>query len=172
MGLRADGERLHRASRVRGALGRDLIGRMEAKGMIVDIAHCSHACVADILKMARRPVVSSHGGVQATCKVNRNLTDDEIRGVAATGGVIGQMASPQNLGIAAASVKQDARESTLFRKTLPCSLGRLVLLGALGFLQSTVLSFMVPRHPGSSVRPAGGSPLAMMTPAASMMLRL
>jgi len=70
-------------------LGRDLIGRMEAKGMIVDIAHCSHTCVADILKMARRPVVSSHGGVQATCKVNRNLTDDEIRGVAATGGVIG-----------------------------------------------------------------------------------
>ena len=39
--------------------------------------------------MARRPVVSSHGGVQATCKVNRNLTDDEIRGVAKTGGVVG-----------------------------------------------------------------------------------
>lgn len=70
-------------------LGREVVRRMEAKGMIVDIAHCSHACVADILKVARRPVVSSHGGVQATCKVNRNLTDDEIRGVAATGGVIG-----------------------------------------------------------------------------------
>ncbi|MGB3317503.1 MAG: dipeptidase [Sphingopyxis granuli] len=70
-------------------LGRQVVQRMEAKGMIVDIAHCSHACVADILKMARRPVVSSHGGVQATCKVNRNLSDDEIRGVAATGGVIG-----------------------------------------------------------------------------------
>src|SRR3546814_3891383 len=39
--------------------------------------------------MARRPVVSSHGGVQATCKVNRNLSDAEIRGVAATGGLIG-----------------------------------------------------------------------------------
>lgn len=39
--------------------------------------------------MARRPVISSHGGVQATCKVNRNLSDDEIRGVARTGGVIG-----------------------------------------------------------------------------------
>ncbi|WP_428684480.1 dipeptidase [Sphingopyxis sp.] len=70
-------------------LGREVVARMEAKGMIVDIAHCSHACVADIFKVARRPVVSSHGGVQATCKVNRNLTDDEIRGVAATGGVIG-----------------------------------------------------------------------------------
>ncbi len=70
-------------------MGRDVVRRMEDKGMIVDIAHCSHACVADILAMARRPVVSSHGGVQATCKVNRNLTDDEIRGVARTGGVVG-----------------------------------------------------------------------------------
>ncbi|MBB5705032.1 dipeptidase [Sphingopyxis panaciterrulae] len=70
-------------------LGREVVRRMEAKGMIVDVAHCSHACVADILKMARRPVVSSHGGVQATCKVNRNLTDAEIRGVAATGGLVG-----------------------------------------------------------------------------------
>jgi microsomal dipeptidase-like Zn-dependent dipeptidase len=69
--------------------GRQIIRAMEAKGMIVDVAHCSHQCVADILAMARRPVVSSHGGVQATCKVNRNLTDDEIRGVARTGGVIG-----------------------------------------------------------------------------------
>ncbi len=70
-------------------LGRDVVTRMEAKGMIVDVAHCSRACVAEILKMARRPVVSSHGGVQATCKVNRNLDDAQIRGVAATGGLIG-----------------------------------------------------------------------------------
>ncbi|MFA6218872.1 MAG: dipeptidase [Erythrobacter sp.] len=69
--------------------GRAAVRRMEAMGMIVDIAHCSHECVADILAMAKRPVVSSHGGVQATCKVNRNLTDAEIRGVAATGGVVG-----------------------------------------------------------------------------------
>ncbi|UNU41391.1 peptidase M19 [Sphingopyxis sp. YF1] len=71
------------------SLGRQVVGAMEAKGMIVDIAHCSQACVADILKMARRPVVSSHGGVQATCKVNRNLSDEQIRGVAATGGLVG-----------------------------------------------------------------------------------
>lgn len=70
-------------------LGRQVVADMEARGMIVDIAHCSSACVADILKMARRPVVSSHGGVQATCKVNRNLSDEQIRGVAATGGLIG-----------------------------------------------------------------------------------
>jgi membrane dipeptidase len=71
------------------ALGRQAVRRMEAIGMIVDLAHASHAAVADVLAMATRPVVSSHGGVQATCKVNRNLTDDEIRGIAKTGGLIG-----------------------------------------------------------------------------------
>jgi microsomal dipeptidase-like Zn-dependent dipeptidase len=70
-------------------LGRQIVRDMEARGMIVDIAHSSHAAVAEILAMASKPVVSSHGGVQATCKVNRNLTDDEIRGVARTGGVVG-----------------------------------------------------------------------------------
>ena len=69
--------------------GRNIIGRMEAKGMIVDIAHCSTTCVTEVLAMATRPVVSSHGGVQATCKVNRNLSDSHIRGVAKTGGIIG-----------------------------------------------------------------------------------
>jgi microsomal dipeptidase-like Zn-dependent dipeptidase len=69
--------------------GAKVLARMERLGMVVDIAHASHAAVADILRTATRPVVSSHGGVQATCKVNRNLTDAEIRGVAATGGVIG-----------------------------------------------------------------------------------
>ena len=69
--------------------GLQIVRDMESRGMVVDIAHCSHACVADILRIATRPVVSSHGGVQATCRVNRNLTDDEIRGVARTGGVVG-----------------------------------------------------------------------------------
>jgi membrane dipeptidase len=69
--------------------GIEIVRAMEAKGMVVDIAHCSHQCVAEVLKMAKRPVVSSHGGVQATCKINRNLTDEELRGVAATGGVVG-----------------------------------------------------------------------------------
>jgi len=70
-------------------LGRAVVARMEQLGMVVDVAHSSHQTVAEVIAMARRPIVSSHGGVQATCKVNRNLTDDEIRGIAKTGGVIG-----------------------------------------------------------------------------------
>ena len=70
-------------------LGRQVVRRMETLGMVVDVAHASHATIADVLATATRPVVFSHGGVQATCKVNRNLTDDEITGIAKTGGLIG-----------------------------------------------------------------------------------
>lgn len=70
-------------------LGRQVFEEMERRGIVVDIAHASHEAVAQMLQMATKPVVLSHGGVQATCDVNRNLTDEEVRGVAATGGVVG-----------------------------------------------------------------------------------
>lgn len=70
-------------------LGREVFDEMEERGIVVDIAHASHPAIAEMLARASKPVVASHGGVQATCEVNRNLTDEEIRGVAATGGVIG-----------------------------------------------------------------------------------
>jgi membrane dipeptidase len=69
--------------------GRSVLAEMEQRGMIVDIAHSSHNAIRGILAAATRPVVASHSGVQGTCKVNRNVTDEEIKGVAATGGVIG-----------------------------------------------------------------------------------
>lgn len=70
-------------------LGREVFAEMEERGIVVDIAHASHDAVAEMLDLATKPVVLSHGGVQATCDVNRNLTDEEVRGVAATGGVVG-----------------------------------------------------------------------------------
>ncbi len=70
-------------------VGRQVFDDFERRGVIVDIAHTSPAAVSEILERATRPVVSSHGGVQATCESNRNLSDEQIRGVAKTGGVIG-----------------------------------------------------------------------------------
>lgn len=70
-------------------LGLATLRRMEQRGMVVDIAHASEAAVDAILTQATRPVVSSHGGVQATCAVNRNLSDAQIKALAANGGVIG-----------------------------------------------------------------------------------
>ena len=57
--------------------------------MILDLAHASPRTIADALAMATRPVVVSHTGVKGTCDNRRNLSDDELRGIARTGGVIG-----------------------------------------------------------------------------------
>ncbi len=71
------------------AFGRGVIARMERLGMLVDVAHASPAVIDEVLAMATRPVVVSHTGVQATCPGPRNLTDDQLRRIAATGGVVG-----------------------------------------------------------------------------------
>ena len=70
-------------------LGRDVIARMELLGIIVDLAHASSQTVQEVLAMATRPVVVSHTGVAATCPGPRNLTDDQLRAIAANGGLIG-----------------------------------------------------------------------------------
>jgi len=69
--------------------GREMIHRMEAKGMLVDVAHASPKVIEDVLQMATKPVVVSHTGVKGTCDNQRNLSDEQLKGIAKTGGVIG-----------------------------------------------------------------------------------
>jgi microsomal dipeptidase-like Zn-dependent dipeptidase len=69
--------------------GREMIRRMEARGMLVDVAHASARTIDDVLAMATRPVLDSHTGVRGTCDNARNLSDEQVRGIAATGGVVG-----------------------------------------------------------------------------------
>jgi len=71
------------------ALGRRTIREMESLGVVVDLAHLSPAAIDDVLAIVTKPVVSSHGGVRGTCDNQRNLSDDQIRRIAATGGVVG-----------------------------------------------------------------------------------
>jgi membrane dipeptidase len=71
------------------AAGREMVERMEARRMIVDVAHASAPTIDDVLAMATRPVVASHTGVRGTADNARNLSDDHVRRTAATGGLIG-----------------------------------------------------------------------------------
>ena len=71
------------------AFGRTAIAEMERLGIMVDLAHASPRLVDDVLDVATQPVVVSHTGVKATCARTRNLSDDQVRRVAANGGVIG-----------------------------------------------------------------------------------
>jgi microsomal dipeptidase-like Zn-dependent dipeptidase len=78
--------------RARGGLtarGRELVRALEQRRMLLDLAHASPATIDDALALATRPVVVSHTGVRATCDNRRNLSDAHLRGIAATGGVIG-----------------------------------------------------------------------------------
>jgi membrane dipeptidase len=70
-------------------LGREWVKRMEARGMLIDVAHASADTLRDVTALATKPMVVSHTGVKGVCNNNRNLSDDQLRAVAATGGVIG-----------------------------------------------------------------------------------
>jgi membrane dipeptidase len=70
-------------------LGRELLSRMESAGLVMDVAHASSATIDDVLSLAARPVVASHTGVRAAVPGVRNLPDDQVRAIAATGGLVG-----------------------------------------------------------------------------------
>ena len=66
-----------------------MIRRMEARGVVLDLAHSSPQTIDDALRLATRPVVASHTGVRGVCDNGRNLSDEHLAGIAATGGVVG-----------------------------------------------------------------------------------
>jgi membrane dipeptidase len=81
-GAEPTGGRLTRA-------GLAAVREMERLGMLVDVSHLNDAGVDQVLEMATRPVIASHSNARALCDHHRNLTDEQLRGIAATGGVIG-----------------------------------------------------------------------------------
>ena len=68
--------------------GKELIKEMNRLGIIVDCSHASTATLYDCLALSTAPVICSHSCVYAIKDHPRNLTDDEIRAIAAAGGVI------------------------------------------------------------------------------------
>jgi microsomal dipeptidase-like Zn-dependent dipeptidase len=75
--------------------GKKMIAEMEAYGMIVDLAHSSEKLLDDVLRVATRPVISSHTGVRGTCPGRRNLSDKHIKAIAELGGFISIAFFPQ-----------------------------------------------------------------------------
>lgn len=69
--------------------GHVMLRRALALNMVIDLAHASPQTIDEVLEIVDRPVMASHGGVRGTCDTARNLSDRQIRGIAATGGVIG-----------------------------------------------------------------------------------
>lgn len=67
--------------------GEKVIHRMNEEGIMVDLSHASEKSFYDALDISRTPIVCTHTCCRALCDVPRNLTDDQMRALAAKGGV-------------------------------------------------------------------------------------
>lgn len=67
--------------------GREVIAEMNRLGILVDLSHAAESSFYDALELSRVPIVCSHSSARALCDHPRNLTDDQMRALAAKGGV-------------------------------------------------------------------------------------
>jgi microsomal dipeptidase-like Zn-dependent dipeptidase/anthranilate/para-aminobenzoate synthase component II len=70
------------------AFGRQVIAEMNCLGIMVDLSHASEKSFYDALELSELPIVCSHSSCRALCDHPRNLTDDQMRALAAKGGVM------------------------------------------------------------------------------------
>lgn len=71
------------------AWGRDLVAEMNVRGVVPDGSHCGRRTGLDIAEASSKPVVYSHSCMAAVWDHPRNITDDQARACAETGGVVG-----------------------------------------------------------------------------------
>lgn len=68
--------------------GKEIVKKMNALGMIVDISHVGEQTFYDAIATSTKPVIASHSCTYALCPVPRNMTDDQIKALGKNGGVI------------------------------------------------------------------------------------
>lgn len=69
------------------AFGEEVIREMNRLGIMVDMSHAAEKSFYDALEISEKPIVCSHSNCRALCDHPRNLTDDQLRALAAKGGV-------------------------------------------------------------------------------------
>lgn len=102
----ADGVDEMRCSSGLSNFGVQLVQEMNRLGIMVDISHLSPSGVRDVLHVSEAPVIASHSNAYALCPHRRNLTDEQLEGVASKGGVVGVTFVPN-------FVTEDGNQATL-----------------------------------------------------------
>lgn len=69
--------------------GKAYVRKCEELGILVDVSHLGDKAFWDLMEIAKKPVIASHSNCRSLCTVSRNLSDEQIRAIAKTGGVIG-----------------------------------------------------------------------------------
>lgn len=70
------------------AKGREIVRKMNALGMMVDISHAGERTFWDVMAATTKPVIASHSSAWSLCPHRRNLKDDQLKAVAKNGGVV------------------------------------------------------------------------------------
>ncbi len=68
--------------------GRQVVLKMNAVGMMVDVSHVGEKSFWDTVALSTKPIIASHSCCKALCNHPRNLTDEQIRAIARSGGVV------------------------------------------------------------------------------------
>ena len=85
------------ATRGLNEFGKDVIREMNRVGMMIDVSHVSDKTFWDIVNTSNKPVIATHSGCRAIANVPRNLTDEMIKALARTGGVVNVIFYPEHL---------------------------------------------------------------------------
>ena len=85
------------ATRGLNEFGREVVREMNRLGMMVDVSHVSDKTFWDIVNTSTKPVIATHSACRAITDVPRNLTDDMIRALAKTGGVVNVIFYPEHI---------------------------------------------------------------------------
>ena len=69
--------------------GHALVLECNQRGVVVDVSHLNERGFWDVARVSEAPLVASHSNAHALCASPRNLTDDQLRAVGASGGLVG-----------------------------------------------------------------------------------
>jgi membrane dipeptidase len=65
------------------------VRELEGLGILLDVSHLAAPGVDHVLELATKTLIASHSSCRALCDHHRNLSDEHLRAIAATGGVVG-----------------------------------------------------------------------------------
>lgn len=71
------------------AAGKAVLARLNADGILVDVSQLSDGALADVLALSKAPVIATHSDLRALVDNSRNLSDEQVKAIAAKGGVVG-----------------------------------------------------------------------------------
>ena len=80
---------MERENRGLTALGHQILERLQARRLLVDLSHSGERTCLDAVRAARSPIAITHTGCRSVTELPRNKTDEELRLVADGGGVVG-----------------------------------------------------------------------------------